>query len=70
MRRLRAYWRALWHLCPACNLDAPAIDNCTVCFGWRGDFPPPDYIVCSWLKRYFEPEFARYCAEKEKEESE
>lgn len=53
--RFRAYWRAWWHLCPTCNSDAPEIDTCQSCMSWRGEFPPPDWLVSVWLQRHFEP---------------
>lgn len=53
--RLQAFWRAWWHLCPTCNSDAPAIDHCQSCQNWRGLYPPPDWLVATWLMRHFEP---------------
>ena len=34
--RLKARFRLWLELCPRCNSDAPAIDNCWVC--WNGNF--------------------------------
>jgi hypothetical protein len=34
--RLKARFRLWLKLCPRCNSDAPAIDNCWVC--WHGNF--------------------------------
>jgi len=53
MKRFRAYWRAWWHLCPSCNSDAPAVDQCGVCRSYRGPFPPPDSLVARWLEWHF-----------------
>lgn len=31
LHRFVARWRLRWGLCPRCNSDAPAIDDCHVC---------------------------------------
>jgi hypothetical protein len=54
MSKIRAYWRAFRGYCPACNLDAPAIDTCQVCHNYRGEFPPPPAIAAGWLMLYFD----------------
>ena len=54
--RLVAYWRAFRGVCPRCNSDAPAIDTCKACEGWRGSFPPPNWLAATWLMRHFEPQ--------------
>lgn len=53
MSKLRAYWRAFRGYCPACNLDAPAIDTCPVCHNYRGEFPPSRCLAATWLAHYF-----------------
>lgn len=52
MKKLRAYWRAFRGYCPACNLDAPAIDTCQVCHNYRGEFPPAPGVAAAWLMLY------------------
>ena len=54
MSKIRAYWRAFRGYCPACNLDAPAIDRCQVCHNYRGEFPPPPVVTAGWLMLYFD----------------
>jgi hypothetical protein len=54
VKRLQAYWRALWRVCPRCNSDAPERIHCVVCKGWlRGYTPTPDWLVATWLVRHF-----------------
>lgn len=52
--KFTAYFRAFRGYCPACNSDAPAIDNCQVCYGWRASFPPANWLPPVWLMRFFE----------------
>ena len=33
---LRGMWRIRWGNCPVCNSDAPDLDTCTYCHGFRG----------------------------------
>ncbi len=33
--KLRGYVRILFGFCPVCNSDAPALDDCTFCKGFR-----------------------------------
>ena len=51
MRRLLWWWRTLRGYCPKCNSDAPKIDMCGVCSGYRypSPFPPPWYLRMKWL---------------------
>jgi len=32
----RGLWRIYWGSCPECNSDAPALDKCKFCGGFRG----------------------------------
>jgi hypothetical protein len=58
MKKLRAYWRAFLGYCPACNLEAPAIDTCQVCHNYRGEFPPSKAVAAGWLMLYFHDPFS------------
>ena len=53
MNHLKQWWRAYRGYCPNCNLDAPAIDHCVVCNGYRGSWPPPHWLRATWLHNYF-----------------
>jgi hypothetical protein len=51
--------RLLYGFCPACNSDAPEVDRCEVCLGYRSadgvcEFPPSDARKAVWLKRWME----------------
>lgn len=48
-RRLLWAWRIWWGLCPICNSDAPEMDTCECCRGWRG-YPLTDAQRCSWVE--------------------
>lgn len=53
--RLLGRWRMLWGLCPACNSDAPEIDGCRVCLGFRWSVnggPPPKEIKAWWWEKF------------------
>ncbi len=53
MSKVKAYFRAYMGYCPNCNLDAPAIDMCDVCCGYRGDWPPTRRLAAHWLAKHF-----------------
>lgn len=42
---IRGRWRLWWNLCPKCNSDAPFLDTCRVCNGFRDAFSQPDTFV-------------------------
>ena len=42
--RLRGWWRIFWGTCPLCNSDAPCVDTCALCEGFRG-YPAGVLIV-------------------------
>lgn len=51
--------RLLYGFCPACNSDAPEVDRCEVCLGYRSadgvcEFPPSDARKAVWRKRWME----------------
>lgn len=57
--RLRARWRVLWGYCPGCNSDAPELDTCRVCNGFRvgRDSDEWPYTMTRarervWMRRY------------------
>lgn len=60
--RLRAKWRLFWDLCPACNSDAPGVDQCECCNGFRssemaeGDMPEAMVTArkAVWLRRFMQ----------------
>jgi len=55
-RYLRGHWRLLFGFCPSCNSDAPEIDICSVCNGYRYPqiFPPPKDIKRQWWEYFKE----------------
>lgn len=55
LKRLTCWWRLWWGLCPACNSDAPEIDTCQVCSGYRWidqGGPPNDYLKAFWRYKF------------------
>lgn len=56
LRKIRTWSRLLYGFCPECNSDAPEIDTCDVCGGYRwgldGTTRPPKDLKDEWLKRY------------------
>lgn len=57
MKWLVCWWRLVRGLCPECNSDAPEIDTCDVCGGYRwhdNGGPPGDFIKQQWRRRFFE----------------
>lgn len=50
---LKPRFRVAMGFCPACNSDAPELDDCPLCDGYhtaRGDtFPPPKELKKEWL---------------------
>lgn len=48
---LAAWWRLLWGCCPKCNSDAPEIDDCSVCEGYRTPYPPSAQTKARWAQR-------------------
>lgn len=50
--RLLAWWRVKWGFCPACNSDAPLIDNCPVCLNYRGKYPPIKKVTDFWMSNF------------------
>ena len=56
-RKLDGKERLLFGFCPSCNSDAPKIDHCTVCKGYRSSeashsFPPPKAVRAAWWSRF------------------
>jgi hypothetical protein len=51
MRLLLGLWRYWWRLCPACNSDAPELDDCPICEGFHGcaDRKIADEWLDKWL---------------------
>jgi len=41
--------RIRMNVCPECNSDAPELDHCPVCEGYRDGYPPADHIKGRWL---------------------
>lgn len=56
LERLIGRWRLYRGYCPACNLDAPAVDTCDVCANYHAGKPwPPDHLQLeSWRRRWEE----------------
>ena len=55
MKWLVGRWRLFWGLCPMCNSDAPEVDICRVCEGWRGVYSPlKDIKEVWWWMRYMD----------------
>jgi hypothetical protein len=57
MKTLNRFIRCfLWGFCPQCNSDAPAIDTCKVCKGYRSAFDennkPKSILKAEWWLRY------------------
>lgn len=51
--------RMAYGFCPCCNSDAPEVDRCNVCLGYRSgdgqvEFPPSPARKAVWLKRFME----------------
>jgi hypothetical protein len=57
LRKVVGYWRASCGYRPSCNLDAPHIDTCKVCEGYRGEHPPPVVLVQFWIRRWKETDY-------------
>lgn len=55
----RASWRASCGSCPACNSDAPELERCLVCRGYKEPWPPARWRMTEWMRRYRELEAAR-----------
>ena len=58
LERLVGYWRLWRGYCPACNLDAPAIDTCPVCHGFESPAPrhpwPPGHLQLElWRRKWW-----------------
>ena len=53
-RKARGRIRLLFGFCPKCNSDAPRIDHCWVCCGWRWayDGKPTRNVKEMWWKRF------------------
>jgi len=54
LRKLRAHVRLWFGFCPACNSEAPEMDTCPVCGGyrWADEGPPTEYAKREWWARY------------------
>lgn len=53
--KLIGWWRLWWHFCPACNSDAPEVDKCQVCEGYRTSrdgYPPSVETKARWWRRF------------------
>jgi hypothetical protein len=55
LEKLIGRWRLWRGYCPACNLDAPAIDTCPVCHGFDSAAPttpwPPGHMQLELWRR-------------------
>lgn len=54
---LRGAYRLAWGFCPRCNSDAPEIDRCAICDGYRSHtpghtHPPPGTVLSLWRGAY------------------
>jgi len=57
LARLRGYLRIRNNQCPACNSDAPEVDDCPICdsYDWtpqHTEYPPAGWRKMEWRKRY------------------
>lgn len=46
----RGIWRIHWGFCPVCNSDAPELDSCRFCDGFRGwrNKPARMQLIAEW----------------------
>ncbi len=51
---IRARLRLLFGVCPECNSDAPNVDNCMVCDGYRTPYPPSADTKARWWRNFRE----------------
>lgn len=54
IKLLRTKLRLHFGLCPECNSDAPEIDDCHVCEGYRAPYPPTEETKKRWMERFKE----------------
>ncbi len=50
--RIKGWSRIKHGYCPLCNSDAPAVDDCPICFSVRDPYPPPSGTITLWLHRW------------------
>lgn len=51
LRKQVGAWRMWWGWCPACNSDAPEVDECEVCrMGWKFRNEPRATMDVIWQR--------------------